>query len=91
MLAADRDNRLLREYDASQNGESISALSRRLHSEDPGRKLGSTEGALAAQIRKLRDERVRRQRAAAIEARRWRMATRNEPPTLLSGRSGGEK
>jgi hypothetical protein len=86
-LAADRDSRLLREYDAaSRRGETIAALSRRLHAEDTARKLGATEGALAAQIRKLRDERQKRQRAAAREARRWRMATRNEMPTLLSGK-----
>jgi hypothetical protein len=91
-LAADRDTRLLREYDAaSRKGETIAALSRRLRAADIGRKLGNTEGAIAAQIRKLRDDRERRQRAAAIEARRWRMATRNEPPGLLSGKSSGEK
>src|ERR1700730_7030875 len=41
-FAADRDSRLLREYDAaSQRGETIAALSRRLHAGDAGRKLGS--------------------------------------------------
>jgi len=83
-LAADRDIRLLREYDAaSKAGETVAALSRRLRA--AGTELGNTEGAISAQIRKLRNERAARERVMAKEARRWRMATRNEPPTLLSG------
>lgn len=82
-FAPDRDTRLLEEFDAAaQTGESIAALARRLHAE--GTKLGATEGAIATQIRKLRDERKARERAAAVQARRWRMATRREAPTLLS-------
>ncbi len=83
MLAPDRDARLLREYDAArQKGETTAALARRLR--DEGRELGDSEGAIQTQIRKLVKERGKRQRAAAVEARRWRMATRNEPPSLLS-------
>jgi len=83
-LAPDRDARLLKAHDeAVQKGESTAALARRLRAQ--GTKLGNTAGAIAAQIRKLVEERKRRARAAAIEARRWRMAMRNDPPTLLSG------
>jgi hypothetical protein len=82
-LAPDRDARLLQEYDAAvQNGETTAALARRLRAD--GRGLGDSAGAIQTQIRKLVKERKERQRAAAIEARRWRMATRNEPPSLLS-------
>jgi hypothetical protein len=84
MLASDRNFRLLKEHDAAvKAGESVATLSRRLRAS--GTELGNTEGAIAAQIRKLIKERETRERAAAFEARRWRMATRNEPPTLLSG------
>lgn len=86
MLAPDRNIRLLREYDATfRAGERIAALSRRLRA--AGTDLGNTEGAIAAQIRKLLKEREARERAAAKEARHWRMATRNEPPPLLSATS----
>ena len=82
-LALDRDARLLQEYDAAlQNGETTAALARRLRAE--GRELGDSAGAIQTQIRKLVKERDKRQRAAAVKARRWRMATRNEPPSLLS-------
>jgi len=82
-IARDRDHRLLKAYDeAVANGESIASLAKRLHGE--GQRLGATEGAISAQIRKLRDERNQRARAAAVQSRWWRMATRNEPPTLLS-------
>jgi hypothetical protein len=82
-LAPDRDACLLKAYDeAVANGESIASVAKRLHGE--GHELGATEGAIAAQIRKLRDERKQRARAAAVQSRWWRMATRNEPPTLLS-------
>lgn len=81
-LAADRDARLLREYD-NRNGESIAALARRLR-RISGAALGNTEGAIATQIRKLVKERKARNRAAAIEERRWRMATRGEGSSILS-------
>lgn len=49
MLAQDRDDRLLKEYDAAvQKGESIAAVARRLRAEDT--KLGATNGAIAAQF-----------------------------------------
>jgi hypothetical protein len=84
MLAQDRDARLLKEYDAAaQKRESIAALARRLRAAN-GLKLGNTPGAITTQIRKLLKERKKRERAAAFEARRWRMATRNEK-SLLSG------
>ncbi len=68
MLAPDRNARLLKEYDAAtQKGEAVAAL---------GRELGNTAGAIETQIRKLVKEREKRERAAAVEARRWRMATR---------------
>ena len=82
-LAPDRNNLLLKEYDARQKGQTVAELSRRLL-QAHGTQLGNTPGAIAAQIRKLIRNREERERAAAREARRWRMATRNEPPTLLS-------
>jgi hypothetical protein len=84
MFAPDRDARLLKEYDAAApKGESVAALARRIHAA-VGRALGNTPGAIATQIRKLLKERKQRERAAAFEARRWRMATRGEQPGLLS-------
>jgi hypothetical protein len=84
MLAPDRDARLLKEYDAAApKGESVAALARRLHAA-VGVELGNTPGAIETQIRKLLKERKQRERAAAFEARRWRMATRGEQPGLLS-------
>jgi hypothetical protein len=81
MLAPDRDARLLQEYDAAlRNGETTAALARRLRAE--GRELGDSAGAIQTQIRKLVKGREKRQREAAFEARRWRMAMRNEPPSL---------
>ncbi len=75
MLAPDRNARLLKEYDAAtQKGEAVAALARRLCA--AGRELGNTAGAIETQIRKLVKEREKRERAAAVEARRWRMATR---------------
>jgi hypothetical protein len=92
-LAADRDARLLKAYDAAPESESIASIARRLRAE--GKQLGNTAAAIATQIRKLVDERKERERRGRVEARRWRMATRNDPPTLLSGaiaaRSSGEK
>jgi hypothetical protein len=86
MLAPDRNYRLLRAYDtAVQHGESIAVLARRLRAGDDGVKLGNTADAIEAQIRKLVKERKGRDHAAAVQARRWRMAMRNEPPTLASG------
>jgi len=82
-FAPDRDTRLLEELDAAaQTGESVAAIAKRLRAE--GTRLGATEGAIATQIRKLRNERTARERAAAVQARRWRMATRREAPGLLS-------
>lgn len=88
-LAPDRDARLLKEYDAAaRNGETVAALARRLHT--AGIELGNTADAIETQIRKLVKERNRRQRAAAFEARRWRMATRRET-SLLSGEYSEKK
>jgi septal ring factor EnvC (AmiA/AmiB activator) len=85
-LAADRNARLLKEYDiALRRGESVAALAKRLHAADgKPRELGATPGAIQTQIRKLVKERKKRERDAAFEARQWRMATRNEPPSLLA-------
>jgi hypothetical protein len=84
MLAPDRDTRLLREYDAAAlKGESVAALARRLRTAT-GMELGNTPGAIETQIRKLRKERKEDQRAAALEARRWRMAMHGESAGLLS-------
>lgn len=87
VFAPDRDARLLEEYDAAirRGDTNISAIARRLRAE--GTKLGNTAGAIAAQIRKLRDERKDRERAAAREARRWRMATRGETTLLSAARN----
>lgn len=83
-LAPDRNAVLLKEYDAAvRKGESVAALARRLRAA-AGIKLGNTEGAIATQIRKLVKERRQRERAAAVEARRWRMATREETGLLLT-------
>jgi hypothetical protein len=84
-LAFDRDRRLLVAYDeAVKNGETVAALARRLRA--PGIELGNTPVAIAAHIRRLVKDRKQRARAATIEARRWRMAMRNDPPTIASGR-----
>jgi hypothetical protein len=85
-LAPNRDARLLEEYDAAiQKGEKVPALARRLRVQ--GITLGNTEDAIATQIRKLVKERKNRERAAAFESRRWRMATRGEI-SLLSVATG---
>ena len=90
MLAPDRDARLLQEYDAAlQNGETTAALARRLRAD--GRDLGDSAGAIQTQIRKLVKQREKRQRKAAFETRRWRMAMRNEPPSFLSAAAKNEK
>jgi hypothetical protein len=83
MLAPDRDARPLKAYDTAPEGDSIAAIARRLRSE--GTDLGNTAGAIARQIRILVEEREEEERRARVEARRWRMAMRNEPPTLASG------
>jgi hypothetical protein len=93
-LAADRDYLLLKAYDAaSPEGESVASIARRLCAK--GTQLGNTAAAIAIQIRKLVAARKERERRARVEARRWRMATRNEPPTLAAGgltaRSSREK
>jgi hypothetical protein len=81
-LANDRDQRLLAAYDeAMQKGETVAVLARRLRS--TGIELGNTPRAIAVQIHALVKQRKQRMRATAIDARRWRMALRNEPPTLL--------
>jgi hypothetical protein len=84
-LALDRNYRLLSAFDtAGQNGESIPALARRLRAGAGGIELGNTADAIEAQIRKLLKERKEREHAAAVQTRLWRMATRHEPPSLLS-------
>ena len=83
VLASDRDARLLKEHAAAaQNGETVAALARRLRAAGP--ELGNTAGAIQTQIRKLVKARQNRERDAAFEARRWRMATYMETPSLLS-------
>jgi hypothetical protein len=89
LFAPDRDARLLKEHDALKDGEPIASLARRLR-HAYGTELGSTAAAIAAQIRKLVKERTVRDRKAAFEARRWRMALSMEEPTLLS-MAGSEK
>jgi hypothetical protein len=79
-LAPDRDARILCAYDSAPKGESINAIARRLRSE--GTELGNTVGAIAKQIRKLVEERRVQEHRSRVETRRWRMAMRNEPPTL---------
>jgi hypothetical protein len=81
-LAPDRDVRLLKAYDEA-NGESIAAIAKRIVA-SYGIELGNTAKAVATQIRKLRDDRIERDRAAAREARRSRMSMHGEPPSLLS-------
>jgi hypothetical protein len=81
-LAANRDFVLLREFDWRKERESIAELAKRLHAAKE-LKLGSTPGAIAAQIRKLRDAREKSERKAKKQARYWRMATRHEK-TLLA-------
>ncbi len=80
-LATDRDARLLKAFDAAPKGQSIAGIARGLRVQ--GTNLGNTAGAIAKQIRKLVEERKEREHRKRVEARRWRMAMRNEPPTLL--------
>jgi len=87
-LADDRDTLLLKTYDEAP-GESIASIARRLRAQ--GTHLGNTTAAIATQIRKLVKEREERQRRARVEARRWRMATRNEPPSFLSSAISSRK
>ena len=88
-LAADRDERLLRAYDEKGEDETVAAISRRLWAR--GTELGNTAEAIARQIHVLVDARKKRDHRARVETRRWRMALRNEPPTLLSGAVSSEK
>lgn len=81
-LAPDRDIRLLRAYDTASKGESIAAVARRLRAE--GTELGNTATAIETQLRKLLADRKKRDYRIRVEARRLRMAMRNEPPTLLA-------
>lgn len=84
-IAPDRDAILIKARDAAfKNGESIAALSKRLHTAH-GVKLGNSPEAIQTQIRKLVSERKAREHEAKKQARFWRMATRGEKPTLLSG------
>jgi hypothetical protein len=85
-LSADRDTLLLKTYDEAP-GESIASIARRLCAH--GTQLGNTAAAIATQIRKLVKE--REERRARVEARRWRMATRNEPPSFLSSATSSRK
>jgi hypothetical protein len=88
-LAPDRDSRLLAEYDAAvTKNETVATLARRLHS--GGKSLGNTPGAIAAQIRKLLKARKDRDRAAALNERRLRMAMRHSRNTIL-GAAKSEK
>ncbi len=87
-LAADRDTLLLKTYDEAP-GESIASIARRLRAQ--GKQLGNTAAAIATQIRKLVKEREKRQRRERVEARRWRMAMRNEPPSFLSSAISSRK
>jgi hypothetical protein len=80
-LATDRDARLLKAFDVAPKGQSIAGIARGLRAQ--GTDLGNTAGAIAKQIRKLLEERKEREHRKRVEARRWRMAMRNEPPTLL--------
>jgi hypothetical protein len=75
---------LLKAHDEGiQRGDSVAKIAKQLRAD--GIELGNTAEAIAAQIRK------KRERAAAREARRWRMAKRNEPPTLISAALGEKR
>jgi hypothetical protein len=87
-IAADRDAILLAAFDAAP-GESIASIARKLHAKR--QRLGNTPAAIAAQIRKLVQERNEREYRRRVEARRWRMATRNEPPSLISSAVAARK
>jgi hypothetical protein len=82
-LAADRDQRLLAAYDERPHGETVAALARRLHEMKDAKKLGQSAEAIETQIGQLVKTRTKERRTKAREERRWRMAMRNEPPTLL--------
>jgi hypothetical protein len=84
-----RDVRLLRAYDDAHKGESIAAIARRLRAQ--GTELGNTAEAIAKQIRVLIGARKKQDHRSRVESRRGRMATRNEPPTLLGGAFSREK
>ena len=82
----DRDSMLLTVYDKRHSGCSLAEIARECEASAlrAGYYLGANPKAIEAQLRKLIGERERQTRAAAREARRWRMATCNEPPTLLA-------
>jgi hypothetical protein len=84
-VAPNRDAILMKARDAAvENGESVAALSKRLHA-TYGIKLGNSAQAIQTQIRKLVRERDTRDREAKKQARFWRMATRGEAKTLAHG------
>lgn len=87
-IAANRDALLLSAFDAAP-GQSIASIARQLHAK--GKQLGNTPAAIATQIRKLVKDRDQQRKKAHVEARRWRMATRNEPPTLLGAAVAARK
>ena len=85
-LAPHREWRLLKEYDARPKGDSVAALAKRLRAESM--ELGATQDAIEFAIREAVKSRKEREHAAAVDARRWRMATRGEksPLTIASGK-----
>jgi hypothetical protein len=85
-LAPNREWRLLQEYDARGPGESVAALAKRLRVE--GMELGATQDAIEFAIREAVKGRKQRQHAAAVDARRWRMATRGETSFLTIAGDG---
>ena len=85
-LAAHREWRLLQEYDARPKGESVAALAKRLRAE--GMELGATQDAIEFAVREAVKSRKQRQHAAAVDARRWRMATRGEKSFLTIAGGG---
>lgn len=87
-IAANRDAILLSAFDAAPDKSTMS-IARQLHAES--KRLGNTPEAIATQIRKLVRERDKQKRKARVEARRWRMATRNEPPTILGAAVAARK
>jgi hypothetical protein len=86
-LAPHREWRLLKEYDARPKGVSVAALAKRLRAE--GMDLGATQDAIEFAIRQAVKSRKQREHAAAVESRRWRMATRGEVSLLTI--AGGDK
>jgi hypothetical protein len=85
-LAAHREWRLLQEYDARPKGGSVAALAKRLRAESM--ELGATQDAIEFAIGKAVKSRKQREHAAAVDARRWRMATRGEKNFLTIAGGG---